>query len=48
MLRSANVASLYGQEQMQTMQGMIYGMGEPDDSHSPREPRIAFIPQNIG
>ena len=41
MLRSANVAS---QEQMQPMQGMIYGMSEPEDSHLPREPRIAFIP----
>ena len=41
MLRSANVAS---QEQMQPMQGMIYGMSEPEDSHSPRETRIAFIP----
>ena len=29
---------------MQPMQGMIYGMSEPEDSHSPREPRIEFVP----
>ena len=45
MLRSANVAS---QEQMQTMQGMLYEMSEPEDSHLPREPRITLFLQNIG
>jgi hypothetical protein len=27
------------------MHGMIYGMGEPEDTHSPHDPRTIFTPQ---
>ena len=41
MPRSANMSPVVvSQEQTHAVQGIMYGMGEPEDSHLPREPRI--------